>query len=57
MSMFIGIGIFLALVIGFYFWSARRTYKPEGSSIDMSKGRRQARLKAKEDLSKWSAGG
>ena len=57
MSLFIGFGIFLALVIALLFWMSHRTFKPGGSPHDVGGTARKAKLQAKEQLSRWSAGG
>ena len=55
MGLFIGIGVFLVLLMGLLLWSARRSYKSEGSHPPGSTAR-QTRLKGQEDGTRWGAG-
>jgi hypothetical protein len=56
MIIFIGFAAFLALVVALLLWMSHRTFKPGGAGHDVIGTARQAKLQAKEHVTKWSAG-
>lgn len=56
MTIFIGLGVVLALVVGLLLWLSRRTYKPGGPRHDVTGMTRKTRLQGKEQGAKWGSG-
>jgi len=56
MSLFIALAVVVALVIGLFLWTSRRTFRPGGSGHDVDGTARRTKLRAQDDATRWHAG-